>query len=243
MIEISQERHVGIISFNNELNLLSVAFIAELNKTLKAFDEDINIHVIILTSKTCAFSAGAQLKELISCDINSTDPIDDWQFLATVTKPVIACVTGACLGGGFEIALMCDFIFASEHAKFGFPEIKLGLLPGGGGTQRICQRISVQRAKELMFLGESVPAKTAHAWGLVDFFVESEPCLESAINFASKIASQSLNSQIKIKKLLHLNDIDSFNANLINERIAFYARLKTSEAKDKITMFFDRNKK
>ena len=141
-INITGGDYIGVINFQNEeINLLSAAFIGEFNNALHMMEKDDSIHVIVLTSDKKAFCAGANLKELllvaenkrISKAQNSYDPIEGWQRLAAVEKPVIACVNGACLGGGLEIALMCDFIVASEQATFGFPEIKLGLLPGGGG--------------------------------------------------------------------------------------------------------------
>jgi enoyl-CoA hydratase/carnithine racemase len=250
-IRTSYINNVGIIHFQNEeLNLLSVAFINELNYALNEMELDEAVHVILLTSDKKAFCAGANLKELLqaaevrktSKSHNSYDPIEDWQRLSAVEKPVIACVKGACLGGGLEMALMCDFIVASQQATFGFPEIKLGLLPGGGGTQRITERISMGRARELIMTGDSITAKTAHEWGLISTVFNQDECFDGALEFAAKLASESLSSLKEIKKLLTLANGEHIKRGLAVERAAFYERLESSDAAEKINAFFDRKK-
>lgn len=243
--------YIGVINFQNEeINLLSVAFISEFNNALHMMEKDDSIHVIVLTSDKKDFCAGANLKELllvakarrISKAQNSSDPIEDWQRLAAVEKPVIACVNGVCLGGGLEIALMCDFIVASEQAIFGFPEIKLGLLPGGGGTQRILNRITVGRARELIMIGDSITATIAFNWGLIDAVFDHDECIDGALKLASKLASHSLDSLKAIKRLLIMNTVERVKQGLVTERAAFYERLESPEALEKINAFFDRKK-
>ncbi|MDP3372262.1 MAG: enoyl-CoA hydratase/isomerase family protein [Candidatus Paracaedibacteraceae bacterium] len=251
-IQFSVDSKIAFITFQNNLNLLSTAFILDLNRILKECDSDINVHVIIIQSTTKIFSAGADLKEMQMLSNKETqhngtntsknDPMDHWQYLATLKKPVIACIMGACLGGALEIALMCDFIIASDNATFGFPEIKLGLLPGGGGTQRILQRISLVNAKKLMFLGDSISAKTAYEWGLSDALFSQEECFNGSVQLASKLTNQSLDSQVAIKKLLHLLEHESMQSKLKTERTYFYDRLVSKEANFKINTFLNRNK-
>jgi enoyl-CoA hydratase len=251
LIHITGRNHIGIIHFQNgELNLLSADFINELNCALTEMDLDDAVRVIVLASDKKAFCAGANLKELLrvseakktSKSQNSYDPIEDWQRLSFVEKPVIACVNGACLGGGLEMALMCDFIVASEQATFGFPEIKLGLLPGGGGTQRILERISMGNARELIMFGDSITAETAYEWGLVNAVFDPDECFDGALNLASKLASKSLDSLKAIKKLLAMANAARIKQGLIIERATFYERLESPEAAEKINAFFDRKK-
>lgn len=251
LIHTSCLNHVGIIHFQNEeLNLLSIEFIKELNHALDAMEQDDTVRVLMLTSDKRAFCAGADLKELVhmaqirkaSKSHDLYDPIEDWQRLAAVEKPVIACVKGACLGGGLEMALMCDLIVASGKAIFSFPEIKLGLLPGGGGTQRILERISIGRARELIMTGDSITAKVAFEWGLVNAVFDHDECFKSALEFASKLASNSLSSLKEIKKLLTLANAERIKQGLASERAAFYERLESSEAAEKINAFLDKKK-
>ena len=237
LIRTTYSNHIGIIHFQNgELNLLSVEFINELNRALTEMELDDAVHVIVLSSDKKAFCAGANLKELLlvaetkkaSKSPNAYDPIEDWQRLAFVEKPVIACVNGACLGGGLEMALMCDFIVASQQSMFGFPEIKLGLLPGGGGTQRILQRICMGRARELVMIGDSITAETAYEWGLINAVFDPDKCFDGALEFASKLASHSVNSLKEIKKLLTLSCGEAAKKGLAMERAAFYITHKTT---------------
>lgn len=251
LLQTAHNTHVGIIHFQNgELNLLSVEFIDELNKALDVFEQDDATHIILLTSERKAFCAGANLKELVATiegeqkqkQEGRVDPIQHWQRLSQMQKPVIACVTGACLGGGLEMALMCDFIVASEKATFGFPEIKLGLLPGGGGTQRILDRLSLARARELIMFGDSITVETAYDWGLVNKVYANDTCFESALKFAEMLAERSLDSLKAIKKLMSLSKDETLEQRLGIERAIFYERLQSSEARATIQAFFDRKK-
>ena len=251
LVKTTQIDHIGIIHFQNgELNLLSHNFISELNKALDTLEKDEKIRVIVLSSDKKVFCAGADLTELRSiaetnnqADLqNVYDPIAQWQRLSHVSKPVIACVRGACLGGGLEIALMCDFIIASDVACFGFPEIKLGLLPGGGGTQRILHRINLAHAHELIMLGDSISAEKALYWGLINSVTTHDECFDNAIQFALKLASHSTPSLKAIKKLLALSLSDGFAQKLNTERFAFYEQLKTSDVISNIQRFLARKR-
>lgn len=251
LIDVTSINHIGVIRFqNDELNLLSVAFINELNNALDKMEKDDLIRVVVLASDKKVFCAGADLNELLSASMDTKsnelysadDPIEDWQRLAVVQKPVIACVKGKCLGGGLEIALMCDFIIASDQAMFGFPEIKLSLLPGGGGTQRIVDRVGIGRARQMIMLGESISAKTAFEWGLVDEIFEHDQCFGGALALASKLSSYSLNALTEIKKLLVMANHERLDTGLAGERAAFYHCLKGNDARANIHTFLDRNK-
>ncbi len=234
---------IGIIVLQNgDLNLLSVALIRELNAALDAFESDFAIRVIIITSYAKAFCAGADLTELLAETPQKPDFIDDWQYLGSVQKPVIACVMGACFGGGLEITLMCDLIIASDNAQFAFPEVKLGLLPGGGGTQRINKRIGASRAAELLFTGASIHANKACEWGLVNYVFSKDVCFDETLILAQKIAQHSGEATRAIKRVIidsyHSSMVESLDEGLRNERVAFYTRLFSANGFDGIHAFF-----
>ena len=232
---------VGVIVLKNgDLNLLSIAFIQELNAALAHFEWNQTIHVIIITSYAKVFCAGADLTELLNETPHKPDFINDWQYLSTVQKPVIACVMGTCFGGGLELALMCDLITASDNAQFAFPEVKLGLLPGGGGTQRIHQRIGASRAAELLFTGDPVHANKAYEWGLVNYVFSKGTCFDETLTLAQKIGGHLGDATRAIKRVMSNAHNHTFSQNIRNERIAFYKRLFSKTGSDGIRTFFSK---
>ncbi len=202
---------ISLITLNQpeRLNVLSMQLIADLNKALDALESDNQVKCVILTGKGKAFSAGADLTEVqltASKFIQENDFIEDWQRLAAFSKPVIAAINGYAFGGGLEIALMADIIIASEKAQFGQPEIKLSLLPGGGGTQRLARLLGKTRAMELCLTGETISADKAFSLGLISVIVEDEELQSASIKIAEMISRHSLSQLKMIKQAIKVVD-------------------------------------
>ena len=230
---------VGVVVLQNgDLNLLSIALVQELNAALAHFELNQAVHVIVITSHAKVFCAGADLTELLAETPEKPDFIDHWQYLSTVQKPVIACVMGACFGGGLELALMCDLITASDNAQFAFPEVKLGLLPGGGGTQRIHLRIGASRAAELLLTGDPIHADKAYDWGLINYVFSKDTCFDETLTLAQKIARHLGDATSAINRVMINAHDNTFSQNLRNERITFYKRLFSKTGSDGIRSFF-----
>ena len=194
-IKFEKNEGIGIIFLNRpkQMNALSVDLVEELSGLLDEIAGDVEIGVVIITGNERVFCVGADIKEVSSVD----SPVKAHSFFAKIRslfdkiedleKPVIAAVAGFALGGGCELALACDLRIAAENAKFGLPEIKLGIIPGGGGTQRLLRIMGVTKAKELIYTGESIDAKEAFARGLVNKVVTVESLMDEAKKMASKV--------------------------------------------------------
>lgn len=201
-IIFEKEENIAIITFNRPeaMNSLNIQTRTEFTAAVKEVEEDDEIKVLILTGSGKAFVAGSDIKEF-----NATTPyaahniVRLGSIVEKLNKPVIAAVNGFCLGGGCEIAMACDLIIASEKAKFGQPEINLGIIPGGGGTQRLQRLIGVSRAKELIFTGDIIRADEADRIGLVNRVVGMDELLPTAKEIAAKIASKS-SAALKLAK-------------------------------------------
>lgn len=177
-----------------QLNALCDGLIQELNELLFKLDKDSNIGAIVITGSEKAFAAGADIKEMKDKSFPETYNINmlaDWEKITLIRKPVIAAVNGFALGGGCELAMMCDIILAGDKAQFGQPEIKLGTIPGCGGTQRFVKALGKSRAMELVLTGDFIDAKEAERHGLVSRVIEGDKLVEEALKVASKIASYS----------------------------------------------------
>src|SRR6266581_2093042 len=192
------ERHgrVGIVRLNRPqaLNALNVTLKNELLGAVEAFDADANVGCILMTGSDKAFAAGADIKEMADksyIDIFRADYAADYERLARVRKPVIAAVAGFALGGGCELAMMCDFIIAADNAKFGQPEIKLGVIPGAGGTQRLPRAVSKAKAMDMCLTARMMDAVEAERAGLVSRVVPLDRLMEEALAVAAKIAGYS----------------------------------------------------
>jgi enoyl-CoA hydratase len=187
---------VGIITFNRPkaLNALSSGLITELNLALKGYEENPDIGAIILTGSEKAFAAGADIREMKDKtfdEVTSQKFLHDWDYINTITKPMIAAVSGFALGGGFEYAMICDIIIASETAKFSLPETTIGIIPGLGGTQRLVRTIGKAKAMEMILSGRMIDAAEAERIGIASRIVPSEKLQEEALALATKIASLS----------------------------------------------------
>jgi enoyl-CoA hydratase/carnithine racemase len=220
-------------------NALSKSLITELNTHLNTCDADPQIRCLVLTGNDQVFSAGAHLKELSQVAAHSffqNDFIEPWQQLSRFSKPIIVAVSGHVLGGGFELALMGDIIIANETAIFGFPEITLDLLPGGGGTQRLARRLGASKALELCLTGKRIAAKEALTLGIVNHVTYEY--LDDALQMAKKMSTFSLHSLQAIKKSIVEGMNLPFYEGMALERKLFHHLLTVGQYKNKIENFF-----
>jgi enoyl-CoA hydratase len=233
---------VGLIRLNRPkaLNALNTALIHELNVALEQFAEDPKIGALVLTGSEKAFAAGADIKELQSLsymDAYLGDAIRSWERLSFFRKPAIAAVAGFALGGGCELAMMCDFILAAENAKFGQPEIKLGIPPGAGGTQRLARFVGKAKAMELCLTGRMMDAQEAERCGLVSRIVPAEHLLDEAMSTARLIASMSLPIAMQIKDCINSAYETTMTEGVKFERRNFHAAFATEDQKEGMKAF------
>jgi len=200
---------VGLIRLNRPkaLNALSTPLINDLGAALDAFEADANIHAIVLTGSERAFAAGADIKEMSSKSFPEVY-IEDfitrgWERITTCRKPIIAAVAGLALGGGCEVAMMCDFIIAADTAKFGQPEITLALIPGAGGTQRLTRAVGKAKAMDMVLTGRQMDAAEAERAGLVSRVVPPESLIDEALKAAEKIAAMSMPAAMMAKECVN----------------------------------------
>lgn len=187
---------VGLITLNRPkaLNALNSAIFKDINDAMAKYDADDSIGAIVITGSDRAFAAGADIKEMKDKTFAETykdNFLGHWTRISSIQKPVIAAVNGFALGGGCELAMMCDIIYAGEKAIFGQPEIKLGVIPGAGGSQRLIRAIGKSKAMELILTGKNFTAKEAEAWGLVAKILPPEKLVDGAVKTANVIASLS----------------------------------------------------
>ncbi|MGE0744578.1 MAG: enoyl-CoA hydratase [Rhodospirillales bacterium] len=205
-IVVETRGNVGLITLNRPkaLNALSNALVSELKQAVDAFEADANIGVIVLTGSDKAFAAGADIKEMQPKTFPQTYTEDfitaNWERVAQCRKPTIAAVAGYALGGGCEVAMMCDFIIAADTAKFGQPEITIGLLPGAGGTQRLTRAIGKAKAMEMCLTGRMMDAEEAERSGLVSRIVPAADLLDEAVKTAQRIADMSQPIAMMVKE-------------------------------------------
>lgn len=236
---------VGIITLNRPeaLNALSADLIRDLKLALETCETDPDIHCVILTGSEKVFSAGADLKEIqgkTSREVSQNDFIKDWEKVSTFPKPIIAAVSGYALGGGCEIAMMCDFIMASDTAKFGQPEITLGTMPGAGGTQRLTRLIGKAKAMELCLTGRIIDVQEAQEIGLVNRVVPLEEWREETLKVAQKIASYSLPVLMKIKESIEQAFETPLSEGLKFERQLFHSTFDLEDQKEGISAFLEK---
>src|SRR5262244_1333255 len=198
-IIVETKGRVGVVRLNrpNALNALNAQVIEELATALDGFEADDGIGCIVITGNEKAFAAGADIKEMQAKTYMSAfkeDFITRWYRVANVRKPVVAAVAGFALGGGCELAMMCDILIAADTAKFGQPEIKLGVIPGAGGTQRLPRAVGTSKAMDLILTGRMMDAQEAERSGLVSRVVAADKVVEEALGIATQIAEFSLPS-------------------------------------------------
>ena len=238
---------VGLIRLNRPqaLNALNSTVLTELKKVYAAFHLDDAIGAIVLTGSEKAFAAGADIKEMQSLDfvdVYKNDLFSGWEEIAKARKPVIAAVNGFALGGGCELAMMCDFIIASETAKFGQPEITLGVIPGMGGSQRLTRAVGKAKAMDLVLTGRMMDAAEAERAGLVARVVPADKLLDEALAAAAKIASLSRPSVLMAKEAVNRAQETTLEEGLRFERRLFHSLFATEDQKEGMTAFVEKRK-
>jgi enoyl-CoA hydratase len=241
------ERHgrVGIARLNRPqaLNALNATLRNELLGAVEAFDADADVGCILITGSDKAFAAGADIKEMADksyIDIFRADYAADYERLTRVRKPVIAAVAGFALGGGCELAMMCDFIIAADNAKFGQPEIKLGIIPGIGGTQRLARAVGKAKAMDLILTGRMMDAAEAERSGLVARVVPAARLMEEALKVAETIAAMSQPSLLAAKEAVNRSFETSLAEGVRFERRVFHALFATKDRKEGMAAFIDK---
>ncbi|THH29712.1 hypothetical protein EUX98_g4470 [Antrodiella citrinella] len=240
---------VALITLNRPkaLNALSSPLFKELNEATAELDADDSVGALVLTGSERAFAAGADIKEMKDktyVDVYKNKFLEDWTKIASLRKPIIAAVSGYALGGGCELALMCDIILASPTAVFGQPEINLGVIPGGGGTQRLIHAIGKSRTMELTLTGRNFSAAEAEAWGVVSRVVpEGEgKVVEEAVKMAGVIASKSRIAVQANKEAVNAAYEMTLSEGLRFERRIFHGLFATQDQKEGMSAFAEKRK-
>ena len=237
---------VGLITFNRAkaLNALNAALIAELEQALDSFEADDEVGAIVITGNDKAFAAGADIKEMQDktfIDAYLGDFITrDWERIASCRKPVIAAVAGYALGGGCEIAMMCDFILAADNARFGQPEITLGTMPGAGGTQRLARLAGKSKAMEMCLTGRMMDAEEAERIGLVSRIVPVAELVEEALKTAETIAGMSRPAVLMTKEAVNRAYETTLSEGIRFERRLFHATFATEDQKEGMAAFTEK---
>jgi enoyl-CoA hydratase len=248
MIEVRTEGPVGVVTLNRpkQLNALNNQLMDELGAALKAFDADEAIGCMVVTGSEKAFAAGADIGAMASysfADVYKGDYITrNWETIRQIRKPVIAAVSGFALGGGCELAMMCDFIIAADNAKFGQPEIKLGIIPGAGGTQRLPRAVSKAKAMDMCLTGRMMGAEEAERAGLVSRVVPAASLLEEAMEAASTIASFSLPAVMMAKESVNRAYESTLAEGVHFERRMFHSLFATEDQKEGMAAFVEKRK-
>ncbi|NLZ11121.1 MAG: enoyl-CoA hydratase [Alcaligenaceae bacterium] len=246
LVNVETRGRVGLITLNRPkvLNALSNEVIEAVAKAMQGFDADDGIGAIVLTGNEKAFAAGADIaamKDWSYTDVYKQDYLGhQWEYLRRVRKPIIAAVSGFALGGGCELAMQCDFIIAGENAKFGQPEIKLGIIPGFGGTQRLPRAVGKAKAMDLILTARMMDAREAEQAGLVARVVPAERVLDEALEAAAVIASMSLPSVMMAKEAINRAYEAPLNEGLLFERRNFHALFATHDQKEGMNAFIEK---
>lgn len=246
MILVDNKEPVGLITLNRPeaMNALNGTLMDEVTQALRAFGADDNIRAIVITGSTKAFAAGADIKEMQSMnymDAYMNDFITaNWEEASRCRKPVIAAVAGYALGGGCELAMMCDFILAADNAKFGQPEIKLGVIPGAGGSQRLARFVGKSKAMEMVLTGRMMDAEEAERSGLVSRILPVDDLLDEALKVARKIADLSLPSVMIAKECVNKSYEMTLHEGLMFERRLFHSLFSTEDQKEGMAAFAEK---
>ena len=241
------EGHVGIATLNRPdvLNALSVELMDQLIGVLEGYDRDPNIYVMVLAGSEKAFAAGADIGEMADATVvqmSERNNLARWLRIKAVRKPIIAAVSGYALGGGCELAMHCDIIIASESAKFGQPEINIGVMPGAGGTQRLTRAVGKFKAMEVVLSGRFLSAKEACDAGLVTRVVAKEQYLAEALRLAHEMAKRPPLALKAAKAAVLAVDEMPLSAGLEYERRLFYSLFATEDQKEGMRAFIEKRK-
>ena len=246
-IQTETQGRAGIVRIHRPevMNALNSVVMEEVAQALEAFDIDPAVGAMVLTGDARAFAAGADIKEMAeatSAEMLLSDRIGRWDRLRRIHKPIIAAVSGWCLGGGNELAMACDMIVASETARFGQPEINLGVMPGAGGTQRLTRAVGKSVAMEMVLNNRTLTAQEAHQFGLVNRVVPVEVYLEEAVRLADEIAARAPLA-VRLAKEAVLQSFESFLADgIADERRSFYFLFSTEDQKEGMQAFVAKRK-
>lgn len=228
-----------------ELNALNSQLMIELKDILQQLDKDDSVHAVVLSGNEKAFAAGADIKEMAeksTMDMYLEDKFSVWDTVKKIKKPIIAAVSGFALGGGCELAMMCDMIVASDTAQFGQPEIKIGVMPGAGGTQRLTRAVGKARAMEMVLTGKFISAEEAMQIGLINKIIPVESYLEEALKLASEIA-QMPPIAVQLAKESVLKSFEtSLEEGLAYERKNFYMLFSSLDQKEGMKAFIEKRK-
>lgn len=245
---IETHDRVGVITLNRPeaLNALCHKLIQELNQALDGFEEDDSIHVIVLMGSERAFAAGADIKEMQAKTYQSAYSEDfitkDWERISHCRKPVIAAVSGYALGGGCEIAMMCDMIIAADNAKFGQPEVTIGTIPGAGGTQRLTRLIGKAKAMDMCLTGRVMDAEEAERSGLISRVVPLDKLKEETLAMAQTIASYSLPITMMAKEAINQAMESTLTSGLKFERRLFHSTFAFEDRAEGMAAFLEKRK-
>ena len=246
-ILVSKEGNVGIVQLNRPkvLNALNSELMVELVNALEELDKEQNVHTIILTGGESVFAAGADLREMSEAtpvDLVLSRRFELWDRIRKISKPIIAAVSGYCLGGGNELAMNCDIIIASETATFGQPEVNVGIMPGAGGTQRLTRAVGKYKAMEMILTGKSISAEEAYRAGLVNRVVPTESLMGEAKKVANEIASKPTISVRAAKEAISRAQDMTLEVGLEFERKAFYMLFATEDGKEGMRAFLEKRR-
>jgi enoyl-CoA hydratase len=246
-ILVETRGRVGLVTLNRPqaLNALNSTLVGEINAALDGFEADPSVGCVVITGSDKAFAAGADIKEMAGLAYPQTyldDFITAWDRVANRRKPIVAAVAGFALGGGCELAMMCDIILAADTAKFGQPEIKLGVMPGAGGTQRLTRIVGKAKAMEMCLTGRMMDAAEAERSGLVSRVVPASDLLDEALKTAGTIAAMSLPIAMMTKESVNRAYETTLAEGIRFERRVFHAMFATADQKEGMGAFVDKRK-
>lgn len=245
LVEPAYAEHIALIRLNRpkELNALNLQLMLEVKEALKVLDEDDSVRVIIITGNERAFAAGADIKQMSNknaIDMLKIDQFSTWDQIKKTKKPIIAAVSGFALGGGCELVMHCDCVVASETAQFGQPEIKIGVMPGAGGTQRLPKAVGKALAMEMVLTGEFISAERALQAGLINKIVPVELLLDETVKMAKNMARNSPIALQMAKESVLKSFENSLTEGLYFERKNFYMLFATEDQKEGMAAFVEK---
>jgi enoyl-CoA hydratase len=248
-LKVTEQREpfVALIELNRpkELNALNSSLMGELRDVLVKMDKDDRIRAIVITGNDQAFAAGADIKEMASknaVDMLAADLVVAWEQIKRVHKPLVAAISGYALGGGFELVMLCDMVIASETARVGQPEIKIGTIPGAGGTQRLTRAVGKVKAMEMVLTGRTITAAEALSYGLVNKVVPPEFYLHEALSLAKEIATMSPVATQLGKDAVNRAFEAHLDEGLAYERRNFYLTFASEDQKEGMSAFIEKRK-
>ncbi len=247
LILTESKDRVGLITLNRPqaYNALNYQLLTELTQSLEDFDDKQDIGAMVITGNQKAFAAGADITNMIDCssdEIQKSPFIPAFEGILGIKKPVIAAVSGYCLGGGLELAMACDLIIASETASFGQPEINLGIIPGAGGTQRLTRAVGKSLSMEMILNNRTLTAEEALEVGLINSFYPVEDYLDKALSLAQEIAQRAPLAVQAAKQAINQSYQGSLSEGLLAEREIFYALFDTKDQQEGMTAFLEKRK-